>query len=427
MSWPIDINVTCSRRSRVSLLIAVLVAHAASLSCWHASGQSIGVNFVGAAGETGTLQPTDVAGVPGVAQAWWNNAPGVDGAAASLLDSSGRLTTMSVTWNSSGVGTNGSLQTGADFNLMRGSLTAHVAGIGFHLAGIPYAVYDVVVYMSGNGGGSGSLSYLSPANFGSPVVGQGSSGQFLYSNNFAGVYAEATSNSVGNFYTFRGLNYDSLSVLTTSFSLAGVQVVHSSAPATVPTLLSAQPFPAAWGHANFWLLGTDLRFEIRLLYPVGADPSLALHGPAPVGGDGPLIANLPSARCVQIEHNYCDLVTGTTFVTQAQAAVLASDSGYLLVTPTNRWPYNYTPVRAPIVNDSNPRPALRMVPLLPAALQFQWPTASREFQLQSAPSLVGPWHGLTNETAIVGDTYSVVVDSPAHTQFFRLRRALSSH
>jgi hypothetical protein len=414
-------RISACRLSRALLFVLAVVGHAGSLSSWQARAQSIGINFVGAAGEAGTLQPTDVAGVPDVAQAWWNNVPG---AATPLLDSSGRPTTMSVTWGSCGVGTNGSLQTGADFNLMRGSLTACSAGIGFHLTGIPYAVYDVVVYMSGfdNWGGSGRLLYRSPANFGSPIIGEGFSPQFLYSNNFDGLYVEATANSAGNFYTFRGLNFDSLSVLTTSTSLAGVQVVRSSTPATVPTLLSAT-VPGNLGHAKFWLLGTELRYEIQLFYAWSADPtSLAVHGPAPAGSDGPLIANLPSARCVQIEFNYCSLVAGITFVTQAQAAVLASDSSYLLVTPRPGNPHNYRPVRAPIVNSSNPKPALRMVPLS-TALRFQWPTASREFVLESAPSLSGPWQSPTNEVTIVGDTYSVVVDSPERPQFFRLHGA----
>src|SRR2546430_5582985 len=47
------------------------------LRCFVGDGyaQSIGVNFVGSAGPAGTLASSDVAGVPGNAQAFWNNAP----------------------------------------------------------------------------------------------------------------------------------------------------------------------------------------------------------------------------------------------------------------------------------------------------------------------------------------------------------------
>ncbi len=402
---------------RAFLLIVLMVTHATSLSSFRASAQSIGINFVGAAGEAGTLQPTDVAGVPGIAQASWNNVPGTT---TNLLDNSGRQTTMSVTWGSCGVGTNGSLQTGADFNLMRGSLTACAVGIGVHLTKIPYSVYDVIVYLSGSGYSGGVIQYLSPANFVLPTVGEGASPRLAYSNDFAGTYIESTTSAAGHFYQFSGLNFDSVNVRTTGFSIAGLQVVRSPGDATVPTLLSAT-LPGTLGSGKFWLSGTALRFEVQLFYPWFITPKLDLHGPAPPDADGPLIANLPDARCVNIEVPRCNPVTGTISITPAQATALASDLGYLLVTPQPASDF-YRQVRAPIVNESNPTPALQMHPLR-GAFTFQWPTMSREFRLESAPSLSGPWQSSSNEVGIAGDAYSVVVYAEGTSQFFRLRSA----
>jgi len=363
----------CCRSAR-PLVLVIVAAHLANLG--RAPAQSIGINSVGGAGEAGTLQPSDVAGAPGVAQAWWNNAPGTT---TNLLDNSGRTTTMSVTWTSPcGVGTNGSLEAGPDFNLMRGSLRACPVGIGFHLNKIPYSVYDVVVYLSGSGYSGNQIFYTSPANFLQPAVAEGRSPELLYSNDFAGAYIEAATNRAGHFYRFSGFNFESVTIRTALFSLAGVQVVRSSEEATVPTLLSAT-LPGNLGNAKFWLLGAELRFAIQLFYPYGLNPKLALHGPAPAGADGPLILNLPAAVCINFESALCLPVTGAVSVTTAQATTLASDLAYLLVTPQpGSFPHNYTPVRARIVNNSNLTPALRMDPL-PGALRFQWPTASREF------------------------------------------------
>lgn len=410
-------QITGFYRFRALSLALVLVVHAGCVSIWQASAQSIGINFVGAAGESGTLQSTDIAGVPGIAQPWWNNVPGTT---TSLLDNSGRPTTMSVTPSSPcGLGTNGSLEAGPDFNLMRGSLTTCVVGIGFHLTKIPYSVYDVIVYLSGSGYSGGQIFYTSPANFAQPTVADGRSPPLLYSNDFAGAYIEAATNRAGHFYRFSGLNFDSVTIHTAGFSIAGAQVVRSSQEATVPTLLSAT-LPGTLGRAQFWLLGTELRFDIRLFYPYGIDPKLALHGPAPPGADGPLIANLPDVRCVNIESRICVPLTGSVSVASSQAAALTSDLAYMLVTPQpGPFPHSYTQVRARIVNNSNPTPALRMEPL-PGALTFQWPTASREFRLESAPSLSGPWQSLTNEAGIAGDAYSVVVYPEGASQFFRL-------
>src|SRR5436309_9297969 len=65
-----------SLRTRGPLLLVFSL-----VATWHICGicpvaaQSVGVNFVGGAGAAGTLAPSDVAGVPGFAQAFWNNAP----------------------------------------------------------------------------------------------------------------------------------------------------------------------------------------------------------------------------------------------------------------------------------------------------------------------------------------------------------------
>jgi hypothetical protein len=139
---------------------------------------SIGLNFgadeypdsVGA----GTLQATDVAGVPGVEQANWNNLETLTDTVANLTaDNKGvaATTTATVSWNcantwaSTGRGedNNGFLTGSADHKLMIGYLdTGDPSTTSVTISGLPGQLtsgYDVYVYMLGGLGGTRGGGY----------------------------------------------------------------------------------------------------------------------------------------------------------------------------------------------------------------------------------------------------------------------------
>ncbi len=146
----------------------------------YSGGVSIGINF-GADepnGEnTGGLNPSDVAGVPAVATANWNNTTGLTGTLDNLNeDVVGTLqsTTASVTWNANGTwastGSRGEENNNfpdpsTDRTLFTGYLdtgnatttTIDVSGLGAEFAG----GYDVYVYMLGGAGGRGGTYTVS--------------------------------------------------------------------------------------------------------------------------------------------------------------------------------------------------------------------------------------------------------------------------
>jgi hypothetical protein len=204
------------------------------------SAQSVGVNFVGAAGPNGTLAGNAVAGVPAVAQQNWNNAEGSIGSLTTLIDSTGQSTAIAAEWRDvCGVGDNGSTQTGNNFTLMRGSLEACLPGSGIAFRNIPYQLYDLIVYMSGPASafGPGTLFYRSLDFDTFPPAAEGFSPQVLYSPTFStGEFIEATPTAAGNYYVFRDLTYRDIAVGSIYFPLSAVQVVPVPEPST--TLLA---------------------------------------------------------------------------------------------------------------------------------------------------------------------------------------------
>jgi len=209
-------------------------------------GQSVGVNFIGAAGASGTLAATDLTGIPDVAQKFWNNAGGSFGSLANLTDSSGQQSAISAAWRDlSGVGDTGAAQTGNDFRLMRGFLAASVAGNGIEFSDIPYPIYDLVVYMSGppTSSSSGNLFYRSP-NFDTyPPAAERHSPLVMYSPVFDGNFVEATPTTAGNYYVFHDLTYRDIAVGSIYFPLSAVQLVAVPEPsAGVLALLTATLF-----------------------------------------------------------------------------------------------------------------------------------------------------------------------------------------
>jgi hypothetical protein len=113
------------------------------------TGHTIGINFGAGHGADASLDPADQAGV--FAQANWNNAAGKDGTLA-LTDESGAANGTEVTWTSREQWGKGNPVV-PDGKLLKGWLAcgtegASVADITIDITGIPYAAYDVVIYMN---------------------------------------------------------------------------------------------------------------------------------------------------------------------------------------------------------------------------------------------------------------------------------------
>ena len=129
---------------------------------------SIGLNF-GSNETKGSLAATDMAGVPTVAQANWNNISGANGSTNIIsADANGTAQATSVTvfwtsngtWASTGRGEENNKMTGADLTLMTGYLdTGSATTTSVTISNIPPALvsngYDVYVYDNGGVGGRG--------------------------------------------------------------------------------------------------------------------------------------------------------------------------------------------------------------------------------------------------------------------------------
>lgn len=133
---------------------------------------SIGLNFgsdEANGNKAGTLAATDVAGVPSVAQANWNNLSLLSGTSSAIVaDAAGTAEATSVavtwtsanTWSSTGRGEENNALTGADKALMTGYLDTGAATTStVSIVSIPSKLtdkgYDVYVYTLGGVGGRG--------------------------------------------------------------------------------------------------------------------------------------------------------------------------------------------------------------------------------------------------------------------------------
>ena len=136
------------------------ILSAAVVSCGlsaAADAQSIGVNFVGGFGtpSNGTsLADTDVAGL--VPQAHFNNASGASGTLAGLVDSGASHTGASLTWKSPNTWASGTDTTTPNGKLLNGYIDSNGTAAGgamVSVTGVPYKVYDLVVYLNTDNGG----------------------------------------------------------------------------------------------------------------------------------------------------------------------------------------------------------------------------------------------------------------------------------
>jgi hypothetical protein len=216
---------------------------------------AIGLNFgadEAAGANTGTLAAADKAGVPGLAQANWNNLSLLSGTSTAIVaDDNGTAepTTVTVVWNSAntwsstGRGEENNGLSGVDKVLMTGYLDTGAATTStVQIASLPArlteAGYDVYVYALGGVGGRG----------GSYRILDGATGKVLRDSiraqsptNLAS-YAEVPSNlgatangaanlvfGAGNYLVFRGLTAPAITVEART-AAAGTGVGYSATP-----------------------------------------------------------------------------------------------------------------------------------------------------------------------------------------------------
>ena len=191
---------------------------------------SIGLNLGSDGGNnagTGALNPGDVAGVPAVAQANWNNLPGVSGSQPNVTDNNGSPTSAGVVWNSA-LGTwssqgNNFFTSTTDHTLMQGYLdnggtaTLTITNIPSQLTTSGYDVYVYALFDTPNRGGTYQIFDVSGTT---PLTG------LLPLNSDAAPtnYAQAVgtgSIKTGNYLVFHGLTNPNIQLQAVATNLVG--------------------------------------------------------------------------------------------------------------------------------------------------------------------------------------------------------------
>ena len=141
---------------------AVLAAAVVScgLSAAADAQSSIGVNFVGGGGPNSgsSLAATDVAGL--VPQANFNNATGKSGTLMGLLNSGGVNSGAGVVWSSPNTWSSGTDTSTPNGKLLNGYIDSSGSAAGgamVTVSNIPYAAYDLIVYVNTDKGSGARL------------------------------------------------------------------------------------------------------------------------------------------------------------------------------------------------------------------------------------------------------------------------------
>jgi len=195
-----------------------------------ANAATIGVN-VGPTGAANEIGSGDSAGV--VAQSNWNNLLGGNVAATAVNDGSGNLlaTTVQVqtqwSYNTSAGGS------GANQTLMNSALDNNGGEIGFVVTGIPYALYDVIIYHEGGSNeGRGGPFFIRDTDGGNAIIATQNSYDVT---NFDGTFVDASTVGVGgsgldgagdpvnsNYVRFNGLTLANIGVRSDAANPAGI-------------------------------------------------------------------------------------------------------------------------------------------------------------------------------------------------------------
>lgn len=265
-------------RSLMGLTAAVALSMGSS-----AMAASVGLNFVG--GGTpggGSLTAAEVAGAPGYSQANWNNlltdwsgdASNDALFASGLKDSNGNTVAFGVGYapgasdpihyDAANVWGTGIASTTANNRLMRGYLDSNDGNSASQpfaeIKGIPYAKYDVVVYVDGDVT-NGQLGQYWLEAFNSTLL-----TSKVYVNdvgNFSGTFVQAIPSTVqgsggtGNYLVFRGLT-------ATEFRLRGDQGNGTRSPLNAFQIVEVVPEPATamLGLGSLMVLGLRRRRSV---------------------------------------------------------------------------------------------------------------------------------------------------------------------
>ncbi|MHC1765301.1 MAG: LamG-like jellyroll fold domain-containing protein [Verrucomicrobiia bacterium] len=260
-------------------------------------GYSIGLNFgadeypnsVGA----GTLAPAEVAGVPGVAQAHWNNLELLNGSGSGLVaDNKGAEASTSATvewdsagtWSSTGRGeeNNAFPSDSPNYKLMVGYLdTGDPTTTTVTISGLPAALtsgYDVYVYMLGGVGGTRGGGYRITDASGTVLrdylVGDGAVNPSEFVRDLGFSHTDQ-----GTFLVFRGLTAANIKVEATTEAPNGlvrapinaIQLVAAALDKTAPTV------PANFAAAEIGANRVNLKWDAAtdnsstVFYEVEAD------------------------------------------------------------------------------------------------------------------------------------------------------------
>lgn len=233
------------RSLRILLVFVLLVVG----SFAEAGFISVGLNFIGGrsspgGGGTTYVLPGDIAGV--VPQDSWNNLPpggsGVNGTTTGVLDSTGALVPLTVTW--SGIPNTWSITTGtpADANarLMNGYVDTNTTSTTLiEVDNIPYLMYDVIVYFGGDvAGRSGAYGIDDGISsiLKSPLI----AGPVWPVTTGGGTFIEVEAGQTGNYTVFRGLSGSSFDLTATAVNfrapINAIQIVNIPEPATLSLL-----------------------------------------------------------------------------------------------------------------------------------------------------------------------------------------------
>jgi hypothetical protein len=160
------------------------------------TAKAIGINFVGRGSAMGASESAGV-----IAKANWNNATGVSGSAAALVDETHAPTGAAVTWSSNNVWSTGITDTPGNMRMMKGYLdTASTSVTSVGVSGLisdPNG-YDVYVYIDGDNSGARTGAYkISGTGITTTTI----NATDKAGTNFGGTFIQAN-NSTGNYVKF---------------------------------------------------------------------------------------------------------------------------------------------------------------------------------------------------------------------------------
>jgi len=185
------------------------------------------VNGLIASRPTTSLGGADVAGLPAVAQANWNNLAGASGTSSALVDNSGNLTTVSLAWTATGVWGNGN--NGANFlpgtpdNVLQytyldiGSPATDVITLTNLPPDLTAKGYDVYIYILGDTGGRGGAYGIFDANTSATIKGYQPAVEDANPTNYVQcLNVGSGTNATGNYVVFHGLTNANINIQSTT-------------------------------------------------------------------------------------------------------------------------------------------------------------------------------------------------------------------